>query len=60
MRPELGELTKGKRSDPDGVRACILSANLIRLDKFGHPCAACILVEDIFLAKATYDAACKR
>src|SRR5262249_483478 len=35
------------------------------LDKFGHPCARGILdhvagVEDLFLAKATYDAACKR
>jgi hypothetical protein len=40
-------------------------ANIIRLDKFGHPCARGILdhvagVEDLFLAKATYDAACKR
>jgi hypothetical protein len=46
-------------------RARILSANIIRLDKFGHPCARGILdhvagVEDLFLAKATYDAACKR
>jgi hypothetical protein len=46
-------------------RARILSANIIRLGKFGHPCARGILdhvagVEDLFLAKATYDAACKR
>jgi hypothetical protein len=46
-------------------RARILSANIIRLDKFGHPCARGILdhvagVEDLFLAKATYDAACKK
>jgi hypothetical protein len=49
----------------DVVRARILSANIIRLDKFGHPCARGILdhvagVDDLFLAKATYDAACKR